>query len=350
MLVRRAEFLRSTLAFSAVAVLTPLEASAQSLWDGLVVTANEEGRSISLVDVSTWTVRSTLQVPVGPHNVQTSADRRYLFVTGNKPMEMGGQRPMDEMMMEMMEPGYLLVYDLRHLQTGPMFDIHLGMHAAHVIADRANRFAYVTVSGNKAVKVVDVHEKSVVATIAVGEMPHGLRMSADERRIYVSNMMDNSVSFIDVAQRKEIARVPCGASPVQVAVAPDGKIVYVTLAGNNAVGVLDVGAEKLVATIRVGPNPAQLYIAPDGNRLYVANQGTKDAPGHTVSVIDTQTQSVAATVNVPNGAHGVVVTPDGSRVFVTNAFDSKLTEIDAATLSVRSIGVGEGPNGVTLGR
>lgn len=350
MLVRRAEFLQSALAFSVLAAVTPLKAVAQSLWDGLVVTANEGGRSISLVDVSTWTIRSTLRLAVEPHNVQTSADLRSLFVTGNQPMEMREQAPMDEMMMEMMEPGYLLAYDMRHLQAGPVLNIHLGMHAAHVIADRANRFAYVTVSGNKAVKVVDLHEKSVAAVIAVGEMPHGLRMSADERRIYVSNMMDNSVSFIDVAQRKEIARVPCGSSPVQVAVAPDGKTVYVTLGGNNAVGVLDVDAQKLAATIHVGPNPAQLYIAPDGKRLYVANQGTKDAPGHTVSVIDTQTQSVAATVEVPNGAHGVVVTPDGSRVFVTNAFDSKLTEIDTATLSVRSIGVGEGPNGVTLGR
>lgn len=350
MAVRRGEFLGSALAFSAAFALSGPKAVAQSLWDGLVVTANEEGRSISLVDVSTWTVRSTLQVPVEPHNVQTSANRRYLFVTGNKPVEMHAQAPMDEMMMEMMEPGYLLAYDLQHLQTGPMFDIPVGMHAAHVIADRANRFAYVTVSGNKAVKVVDLHDKSVVATIAVGEMPHGLRMSADERRIYVSDMMDNAVSFIDVATRKEIARVPCGSSPVQVAVAPDGKTVYVTLGGNNAVGVLDVDSEKLTATIHVGPNPAQLYIAPDGKRLYVANQGTKDAPGHTVSVIDTQTQTVAATVDVPNGAHGVVVTPDGSRVFVTNAFDSKLTEINTATLSVRTIGVGEGPNGVTLGR
>lgn len=349
--MRRGEFLEYAGVFSAALTLGwPARALGQALWDGLVVTANEKGHSVSLVDVSTWTIRTTLALPLAPHNVQTSADRRYLYVTGNKPVDMRAPAGMSDMMMEMREPGYLLMYDLHRLQAPPILDIRLGMHAAHVIADRANRFAYVTVSGNKAVKVVDLRSKSVAATIPVGEMPHGLRMSADEQRIYVSDMMDNAVSCIGVAERREIARVPCGSTPVQVAVAPDGKTVYVTLAGNNAVGVIDVDAEKLAATIHVGPNPAQLYIAPDGKRLYVANQGTQEAPGHTVSVIDTGTQTVTATVEVPGGAHGVVVTPDGSRVFVTNAFDSKLTEIDAATLSVRTIDVGAGPNGVTLAR
>ena len=350
MIFTRARVLRAFFALSAAALIG-VPSSAQPLtWTGVVFTANEKAQTVSLVDVATWSLRQTLHIPAAPHNVQTSADRRYLFVTGNKPMDMRSMPPMSDMMMEMMEPGYLFEYDLQNLRTGPILDIPLGMHAAHVVADGENRFAYVTVSGSNAVKVVDLRKKTVVAAIPVGRMPHGLRMSPDESLIYVSDMNDNAVSFIDVAARKEVARVPVGMTPVQVAVAPDGKTVYVTLAGNNAVGIVDVAAKKLVATVHVGPNPAQLYISPDGKRLYVANQGTKDAPGHTVSVIDTASKTVVGTVEVPNGAHGVVVTPDGSRVFVTNAFDSKLTEIDAATLGVRTIDVGEGPNGVTLGR
>lgn len=350
MIVSRSRALRAVVALSAVVCLARPSAAQPAAWTGAVFTANEKAQSVSIVDAGTWTVRQTLHFPAAPHNVQTSQDGRYLYVTGNTPMEMKNMPPMSDMMMEMMEPGYLFAYDLHNLQAGPLLDIHLGMHAAHVVADRANRFAYVTVSGENAVKVVDVRDKTVAAIIPVGRMPHGLRMSPDQSRIYVSDMDDNAISFIDVSQRKEIARVPVGMTPVQVAVAPDGKTVYVTLAGNNAVGIVDVAAQKLVATVHVGPNPAQLYISPDGLRVYVANQGTKDSPGHTVSVIDTVSRTVVATVEVPGGAHGVVVTPDGSRVFVTNAFDSKLTEIDARTLSVRTIDVGEGPNGVTLGR
>lgn len=353
MSICRGRFVRAAMAFSiAAALLSAGSAGAQPLaWSGVVLTANEGGHSISIVDAATWRVQNTIHLSAAPHNVQTSADHRYLYATANEPMNMPGMdvSKMSEMDVEMMEQGSLLGFDLQHPSDTPVLSVKLGMHAAHVIVDRADRFAYVTVSGENAVKVVDLAGKSIAAVIPVGEMPHGLRMSPDEKRIYVSNMDEGTVSFIDVAQRKEIARVAVGKTPIQVAVSPDGQTVYATLGAASAVAVVDVASQKLAATIPVGPNPAQLFMAPDGKRVYVANQGTKAAPGHTVSVIDTRSRTVVATVEVPSGAHGVVVTPDASHVFVTNAFDSKLTEIDASTLSARSIDVGQGPNGVTLG-
>lgn len=354
MSIGRSKLLRTAFALcAALTLISALHAPAQPLaWSGLIVTANEGSHSISFVDAAGWKVRKTLHVSVAPHNVQSSADRRFLYATGNTEMDMShmDMPHMSDMDMEMMEPGYLLAFDMQRLDVGPIFSLKVGMHAAHVVVDGADRFAYVTVAGENAVKVIDLQGKSIAATIPVGKMPHGLRMSSDEKRLYVSDMDDNAVSFIDVAQRKEIARVPVGKTPVQVAVAPDGRTVYATLGGDNAVAVVDVASKRLVATIAVGPNPAQLYMSPDGKRVYVANQGTKAAPGHTVSIVDTASRTVASTVEVPGGAHGVVVSPDGLHVFVTNAFDSKLTEIDPNTLSVRTIDVGNGPNGVTLGR
>lgn len=311
-------------------------------WTGVVITANEADRSISLVDSATRIVH-TVKLPIAPHNVQTSADGRYLYATGmpNGAADMGG--------MVMDAPaGLLLGFDLQRVEAGPVMKISVGKDPAHVIADRANRFAYVTISGENAVKVVDLHRRSIVATIPVGEMPHGLRMSPDERQIYVSDMGEDAISFIDVARRKEIARVRAGSKPVQVAVAPNGKTVYATLAGENAVAVLDVASHKVLARVPVGSNPAQLYMSPEGSRVYVADQGTKKAPGHTVSVIDAVSRKVIASVSVASGAHGIVVTPDGSRAYVTGSFGAELAEIDTRTLRVRFIDVGQGPNGVTL--
>ncbi|HKU66965.1 MAG TPA: YncE family protein [Candidatus Baltobacteraceae bacterium] len=320
-------------------------------WSGTVVTADEQGHSISIVDAAASRVH-TVHVSVAPHNVQTSADRRYLYATGIPAMDMshmGAAHMSEPEMAEMMEgSGFLLGFDLLYPDAAP-FSIALGKHPAHVVVDAANRFAYVTVTGEDAVKVVDLHRKAVAATIPAGKMPHGLRMSPDERTIYVADMGGGTVSFIDVAERRLVANVFVGKTPVQVAVAPDGKTVYATIAGENAVAAIDVAARTRRNVIQVGPNPMQLAVSPDGTRIYVAGQGTKAIPGHTVSVIDTASETVVATVQVPAGAHGVVVAPDGSTVFVTDAFDSKLSEIDARTLSVRSISVGEGPNGVTLG-
>lgn len=318
---------------------------AAATWSGSVVTADEQGHSVSIVNAVSHSVRS-IRLPVAPHNVQTSADRRYLYVTG---MQETRTQQMDMSKMDMSSPGYLVGLDLLHPGAAPLFSLSVGEHPAHVIADRANRFAYVTVSGEDVLKVVDLQKKAVVASIPAGKMPHGLRMSPDERTIYVADMNGGTVAFIDVASRRLVDRVPAGETPVQVAVSPDGKTVYATVAGENAVAVIDVASRTRRKLIPVGPNPMQLYVAPDGARVYVAGQGTKTVPGHAVSVIDTESESVVATVQVPAGAHGVVVTPDSSTVFVTDAFASELTEIDARTLRVNSIPVGSAPNGVTLG-
>ena len=331
-----------------------LAAAAQPAWTGTVITADEQGHSISIVDTRAWTAQ-TVNLPVAPHNVQSSADRRYVYVTGMQEMDMAhmdmsSMSPQEmQAMMKSMQSGLLVALDLERRNGSPVFSIPIGVHPAHVVVDRENRFAYVTVSGEDVVKVVDVARKAIVGAIAAGNMPHGLRMSPDERTIYVADMNGGTVSVIDVAQRKLAFTVPVGSTPVQVAVSPDGSTVYATLAGEDAVAVIDASSRKVRAKIPVGPNPMQLYASPDGRRVYVANQGTKDRPGHTVSVIDAASGSVVATVQVPVGAHGVVVTPDSSTVFVTDAFNSTLSEIDARTLEVKSIAVGAGPNGVTLG-
>lgn len=318
--------------------------TAAALLHGAVLTANETGHSISVVDTARWTVR-TVQLSLAPHNVQVSADGRFAYATALQPVADMPGMDMDSMMNG---PGYLLQFDLRNIAAGPAFSVVVGKHPAHVVADSANRYAYVTVSGEDAVKVVDLARHAVAATIPTGKMPHGARLSPDGAMLYVADMDESTVSFIDVAQRREIARVEAGKQPVQVAVSPDGKTVYATLGGENAVAVIDAATRKRRALVNVGPNPAQLYIAPDGRRLYVANQGTREHPGHTVSVIDTARDAVTATVDVAPGAHGVTVSPDGSHVYVTDAFASSLTEIDARTLQIRSIKIGAGPNGVTF--
>lgn len=320
-------------------------AGAQSeRWNGLIVTANEKAHSLSIVDATTSEVR-TIPLQIAPHNVQASADGRYIFATGAQAMDMSGM-DMKDMKMDM--PGMLLVFDLQRLSAGPVLSLAVGEHPAHVVVDAQNRFAYVTVSGEDVVKVIDLANRRTAAAIAVGAMPHGLRMSPDGSRLYVSDMNADAVSVVDIAARKELARVPVGKSPVQVAVAPDGRYVYVTLSGENSVAEVDVAGQRVTRRVAVGRNPAQLFIAPDGARLYVANQGTAEKPDHTLTIIDTRSFRAIATVNVADGAHGVAVTPDGAHVFVTNAFASRLSEIDAATFAVRSYPVGNGPNGVTL--
>lgn len=333
------------LAILAVALGTcrPLSTAAVT---GLVYTANEAGKSISVIDVSTGGV-TNVSLPIAPHNVQISHDGRLLLAVGMIPdttraaMQMADEGEMVK--------GKLLILDAASPMATNAADVELGHHPAHVILDPADKLAYVSNSEDNDVLVIDLAGKKVVGRIATGTFPHGMRMSPNGREIYVADVKDSSVSVIDVAQSKEVARIAVGKGPVQVAFTPDGKRVYVSLQDENKVAVVDTATRKKIADVRVGRNPIQVFTTPDGRHIYVANQGTPADPDSTVSVIATGKNSVIATIVTGKGAHGVVVSDDGSRAFIANLQDDTVSAIDTATEKVvGTFKVGRGPSGITF--
>jgi YVTN family beta-propeller protein len=61
--------------------------------------------------------------------------------------------------------------------------------------------------------VIDVAEGAVVATVVTGKGAHGVVVSPDGRRAFVTNIRDSTVSAIDTATRAVVASYPVGAGP-----------------------------------------------------------------------------------------------------------------------------------------
>ena len=324
---------------------------------GFVYTANERGNSISVLDLRTGQV-GTVTVSISPHNVQTSSDGRLLFAVGMAASKTAGGAAMGSM--EQMNTGkktrgMLLILNTARINAKSRVNaqgvpsIEVGREPAHVVIDRQCRRAYVTNSADNTVSVVDVARRKVIATIATGAFPHGLRISPNGREIYVADVKDNSVTVISLAAAKEVSRIPVGKGPVQVGFTPNGRRVYVSLRDENSIAVIDTARRKKIAVVPVGRSPIQLFVTPNGRTVYVANQGTASNPETTVSVVATATDDVVATLVTGRGAHGVVVSRDGRDAFITNSFADTVSIIDTATQKViRSIKVGKGPNGITF--
>jgi YVTN family beta-propeller protein len=330
--------LRATaLPLAALAVLGGGPARASGGW---IYTADEKGNTITVVDLALETAM-TIKVPISPHNVQISGDGRLLLATGVA----SGHGAHDGKVV----PGRLLAYDSGDVARGPIADIPVGPHPAHVVTDRDGRLAYVSDSAENAVYVIDIGAREVLGRIATGRYPHGLRISPDGRELYTANIKGNTVSVIDLAGRREVARIAVGKSPVQVGFTPDGRRLYVSLNAENAVAVLDPATRQVLGRIAVGRNPVQVYGTPDGRFVYAANQGTEANPAETVSVIDTTSDKVIATLVTGKGAHGVVAGTRSDRVFVTNFAANTVSIIDvAAQKVVGTINVGRAPNGITF--
>lgn len=315
---------------------------------GFVYTADERGNSLTAIDLAAGEVE-IVPVPITPHNVQITADGTRLLAVGGPAADGHGHDDPEAGHDGGEATGRLLILDAANLAAGPIADIAVGKHPAHVIADQQGKRAFVTNSGDDTVTVVDLDQNKVVGTIATGDYPHGLRMSPDGREIYVANVEGGSLSVIDVERLVEAARIPVGKAPVQVGFAPDGSRVYASLRDENRVVVVDTATRVVIDRIAVGPSPIQVHATSDGRFVYVANQGTEAEPADTVSVIEVATGSVIDTIRTGKGAHGVAVSDDGARVFVTNTVEGTVSVIDTATNKVtNAFTVGSGPNGVTF--
>jgi YVTN family beta-propeller protein len=105
---------------------------------------------------------------------------------------------------------------LATLDTGPITN--------HVnFVDNANgHFVYVTVGGLNEVKVYRRGAPpELVATIPVGNLPHGIWPSGDGKRMYVGLENGDAVQVIDTLTNQTIATIPVGQLPQALVYVPD---------------------------------------------------------------------------------------------------------------------------------
>src|SRR5258708_22274526 len=80
---------------------------------------------------------------------------------------------------------------LKTIDTGPI------TNHVNIVRNRKGMFAYVTVGGLNVVKVFRTDNYSQVATIPVGNLPHGIWPSGDGSRVYVGLENADVLTAID---------------------------------------------------------------------------------------------------------------------------------------------------------
>ncbi len=104
---------------------------------------------------------------------------------------------------------------IKTIETGPI------TNHVNLVINRNGSFAYVTVGGLNEVKVFRTDDFEQVATIPVGNLPHGIWPSGDGTRIYVGLENADQFAVIDTLTNKVIANIPVGQAPQAVAYVPN---------------------------------------------------------------------------------------------------------------------------------
>ena len=161
----------------------------------------------------------------------------------------------DEAWITLKDAGKVQVYSAKPpfaqkavLDTGPI------TNHVNFANNRNGKFAYVTIGGANEVKAfLRGATPKLVATIPVGELPHGIWPSGDGSRVYVALENGEHCVAIDTVANKVIANIPIGQTTQA--------LVYVPNAVPN-----DSGTENLLAP-GVAANTARLRLEAGGNAL-----------------------------------------------------------------------------------
>ena len=104
---------------------------------------------------------------------------------------------------------------LKTIDTGPI------TNHVNFVRNANGTFAYVTVGGLNEVKVFRTDTFEQVATIPVGNLPHGIWPSGDGARVYVGLENADALAAIDTLSNKVIATVPIGQAAQAVNYVPN---------------------------------------------------------------------------------------------------------------------------------
>ena len=155
-------------------------------------------------------------------------------------------------------------------------------------------YAVVCAMDANAAVIIDLATDTVVKSLTINDRPGRVRISPDSQYAYVLNVAGTDrISFIllDGADSKILAQESAGQTGVAygyyqgetsgIELSDDGATLAVCDSFNDFLRIFDTASHKLVGQVAVGDFPIRAGFAPDGNRIYVTN-----AFGDSVSVVE----------------------------------------------------------------
>jgi YVTN family beta-propeller protein len=196
---------------------------------------------------------------------------------------------------------------LKTIDTGPI------TNHVNIVRNANGTFAYVTVGGLNEIKVFRTDNFEEVATIPVGQLPHGVWPSGDGARVYVGLENEDRVAAVDTLTNQVIATSPIGQAPQALLYVPNA--------------VPDRPGTEGLAPLGVAGESTQLSLRPPGQKegkaptsVSLSDQGLVQVLEAAVTGLEPGKPYVLALSKEPSGAdvlqplQGFTTNPAGSAI------------------------------------
>ena len=322
-----------------LALFLPVHANgAQSTSSGILLALSKRDRTLALVDPTTLRILARVPVGADPHEVIASADGRTAYVS----IYGGGLYHT------------LSVVDL--VARAPLPPVETGaLNGPHGLAFVGGK-VWFTAEGAKVVARFDPASARIDWVMGTGQdRTHMLHVTADEKRVYTTNVSSATVSILEQMTLPSPPRggpprtdwvqtvVPVGKGDEGFDVSPDGRELWTANARDGTLSIIDLAGKRVVATLDakvVGAN--RLKFTPDGKHVLISSLTNGD-----LVIYDAIERKPFKRVPIGRGAAGILVAPDGARAFVACTPDNYVAVVDLRTDAVvRRIDVGGEPDGL----
>jgi YVTN family beta-propeller protein len=169
---------------------------------------------------------------------------------------------------------------------------------------------YVTCETAGEVFAIDTSTYKVVGHFTVSIRPRSVDFLSNANIGFVPSETKGQMNIIDTGSVNVLKTVdlPAGSRPMKVKVSPDNKRVYVSDGRAGTVSVIDTQTYAVLSTVKVGARPWGIVLSPDGKYLFSAN-----GPSNDVSVVDLETNKEVTRVKAGEGPWGLTIVPGSGR-------------------------------------
>jgi YVTN family beta-propeller protein len=211
------------------------------------------------------------------------------------------------------------------LMTGA---IATGRSPAGMVFDQDGGKAYVVLTGDDAIEVIDIFRGKITGKIRLnsGDEPLYLCLTPDGSTLLSVNRGSNTVSIIDTKTRVEDTRLIVEEEPTSAVLDPTGLRAYIMNSMSNSISVLDISNKAVFATIAVDGMPLRGAFNRNGDALYVINRDIPD-----LTVIDPTTLSVSGKIFIGTGALSIKVDTRTGLIYVGNGIGSLISVVSPSS-------------------
>jgi YVTN family beta-propeller protein len=301
----------------------------------LLLVANKQEATLSVIDVGSGRLLATVPTGQGPHEVAVTSDGRWAVVCNY-----GAQAPGNS----------LTVVDLRTSTVARTIDLGEYRRPHGIVVLPGDSLVIVTSEMSRATVVVSI-ERGVVSGIQTNEPgSHMVAVTADGRRGYTANVGSGTITELDIPGGTATRTLAVAPATEGIAVTPDGNEVWVGSNGAHTVTVIDTRTWKPVDTIPAAGLPYRVAISPDGQTAVVP------APmAGVIRIFDVPTRTERFAVTFGGGSGdgaqpvGTTITSDGEYAFVALQGTNEAAMVALATgKELRRFATGAGPDGIAV--